>query len=556
MGNSDWYRTNTSYYSVSGTTKTFVSKNVSLVGCAVIPSSTFGTTLDNAAGHLLTDVIANQIIANNWVSTPNDIYFVLTSKEIVVTESSTSTFNVNYCGFHGDFISTSGPTTGTTLQYAFVGDSNNSSACSVAGTPSANGNPSADAMASVVAHELVETVSDPLLNGWYDNAGYENGDKCAWIFGKSFTTTSGGFANSSAGGVNYYLQENVAANLNNCVSAFPGSLNSITGITPATGAVGSSIVISGANFGSTNFVFINGQAATVTAQSSTSITATVPTGATSGPVTVVSDYGISTSPTNFTVTLAVPTISKLSASALPVGGTLTITGTNLSTTSSVQFGGGVSAKPASSSASTVSVIVPAGASSGPVTVVTSGGSAISLASLTIALAPTITGFTPSSSILPATITISGTNLLGATNVKIGTVSLTSVVAGATQITATIPSTAKTGTLAVTTPGGTATSTTFTVLVAPTISSFTPTTYTRGATTTIKISGSNLTGATSITLTFGAVIQTLPVLGGGTASSVSFTIPNTSSSWSAGSYSLRVTTPIATSNAASILLTVK
>ena len=46
-----------------------------------------------------------------------------------------------------------------------------------------------DAMLSVYAHELVEAVSDPLLNAWFDNTGYENADKCAVSlpFSKSFS---------------------------------------------------------------------------------------------------------------------------------------------------------------------------------------------------------------------------------------------------------------------------------------------------------------------------------------------------------------------------------
>ena len=29
-------------------------------------------------------------------------------------------------------------------------------------------------------HELEEAVTDPDLNAWYDSAGYEADDKCAW----------------------------------------------------------------------------------------------------------------------------------------------------------------------------------------------------------------------------------------------------------------------------------------------------------------------------------------------------------------------------------------
>ncbi len=38
-------------------------------------------------------------------------------------------------------------------------------------------------MVSVIAHELEETVTDPMLNAWYNSKGAENGDMCAWTFG-------------------------------------------------------------------------------------------------------------------------------------------------------------------------------------------------------------------------------------------------------------------------------------------------------------------------------------------------------------------------------------
>jgi hypothetical protein len=41
---------------------------------------------------------------------------------------------------------------------------------------------------NVTTHELYEAMTDSLLNNrsaWYDAAGYENGDKCAWNFGST-----------------------------------------------------------------------------------------------------------------------------------------------------------------------------------------------------------------------------------------------------------------------------------------------------------------------------------------------------------------------------------
>ncbi len=64
----------------------------------------------------------------------------------------------------------------------------------------------------------------------------------------------------------------------------------ITSFSPASGAVGSSVVISGNNFNTTpanNIVYFGSTRATVTASSTTSITATVPSGASFQPITVM-----------------------------------------------------------------------------------------------------------------------------------------------------------------------------------------------------------------------------------------------------------------------------
>ena len=63
-------------------------------------------------------------------------------------------------------------------------------------------------MVSVVAHELEEAVTDPNLNAWYDNRGYENADKCAWTFGTTYNATNGSKANMNLGGRDYLIQRN------------------------------------------------------------------------------------------------------------------------------------------------------------------------------------------------------------------------------------------------------------------------------------------------------------------------------------------------------------
>jgi hypothetical protein len=63
-------------------------------------------------------------------------------------------------------------------------------------------------MASIIAHELEEAVTDPDLNAWYDRRGSENADKCAWTFGTTSTAANGSKYNMTLGSRNYLIQRN------------------------------------------------------------------------------------------------------------------------------------------------------------------------------------------------------------------------------------------------------------------------------------------------------------------------------------------------------------
>src|SRR5207237_1248076 len=126
----------------------------------------------------------------------------------------------------------------------------------------------------------------------------------------------------------------------------------------------------------------------------------------------------------------------------------------------------------------------------------SGGTAISAVSFTVINPPTITGFTPASGPVGTSVTISGTNFTGTTGVAFNGASATFTVDAATSIQTTVPTGAMTGTISVTTPGGTATSAgSFTVINPPTITGFTPASGPAG--TSVTISGTNFTGTTGV-----------------------------------------------------------
>jgi hypothetical protein len=76
----------------------------------------------------------------------------------------------------------------------------------------------------------------------------------------------------------------------------------ITSFTPTSGAVGTSVVITGTNFtGATRVSFGGTSASSFTVVSATQINVAVPRRARSGSITVVTAAGTATSPTSFTV---------------------------------------------------------------------------------------------------------------------------------------------------------------------------------------------------------------------------------------------------------------
>ena len=73
-------------------------------------------------------------------------------------------------------------------------------------------------------------------------------------------------------------------------------------LTPTAGAPGTTVTLGGAGFGSATSVSFDGTPAQFAVSSDSTITATVPSGATSGPVTVALPEGEAAGPTQFTVT--------------------------------------------------------------------------------------------------------------------------------------------------------------------------------------------------------------------------------------------------------------
>ncbi|MEY4787513.1 MAG: hypothetical protein RL692_1407, partial [Planctomycetota bacterium] len=247
--------------------------------------------------------------------------------------------------------------------------------------------------------------------------------------------------------------------------------------------------------------------------------------------------------------VSVTTISSVSpSSGTTLGGTaITITGTNLTSASSVTVGGVAATSVNVVSSTSITAVTPAGSAGAKDIAVTTAGGTVSLPSAFtfIVPTPTISGVSPSSgtTLGGTAITITGTNLTGASSVTVVGVAATSVnVVSPTSITAVTPAgSAGAKSVAVTTAGGTASlPSAFTFVVpTPTISGVSPSSGTTLGGTAITITGTNLTGVSSVTVG-GVAAMSVSVV---SSTSITAVTP----AGSAGAKSVAVTTPFGTAS---------
>ena len=297
---------------------------------------------------------------------------------------------------------------------------------------------------------------------------------------------------------------------------------------------GDTVVVTGLNFGDTPTVKVGDVDAEVAIDVSgdTSLQFTVPNEAPFGQTTVGVKGPGGTTTADFWVVPGAPTIDALSANAGKVGDLLIISGLNLSTTTSVSFDGDgtpvladIQDPDTVLSDYSVTVKVPEGTTTGPITITTTVGTATSAdlpdgaGLFTIVAPPTIDSIDPTQGLVDATVTITGTNLSGAT-VTVGEAeAVISETSTETSLVFTVPAVALGATtIVVTTLGGSA-STSFTVIPpAPKISSLSSSTGKVGA--TITLTGTDLTDATVKVRNTSATITGTP-----TDTSITFTVPS-------------------------------
>jgi len=209
LNGSPYYNINTTYYdSAPNPNPGPVANSVVLKG-QMYNNYSLGKSLSDAG---VASVVSSAIGGGTLPADANGVYFVLTSPDV----NESSGFCTQYCGWH-----THAAVSGVDIKYAFVGNPDRCPSACEAQTVGPNGNAGADAMASIIAHELSEAVTDPDLNAWFDRKGEENGDKCAWNFGATYAAANGASANVNLGGLNYLIQQMwVNANGGSCALSY------------------------------------------------------------------------------------------------------------------------------------------------------------------------------------------------------------------------------------------------------------------------------------------------------------------------------------------------
>ncbi|WP_280475391.1 IPT/TIG domain-containing protein, partial [Nocardia asiatica] len=319
----------------------------------------------------------------------------------------------------------------------------------------------------------------------------------------TFTIDSGTRITAVAPAGTGTVQVTVAAPLNGTSNALPYTyvaVPSLTSISPAQGPSGTTVTINGSGLSGVTGVNFGGTAASsFTIGSGTQITATVPPGTGIVPVTVTSAVGTS-NPLPYTYLPSRPTITSLAPTSGPgLGGdSVVITGTGFTGPTTVRFGT-IATTFTIDSPTRITAIAPPGTGAVQVTVTTAGGTSNGTTYSYFAV-PSVISVSPDSGPVPGgnTVVITGTGFGGATAVNFGANAASSfTVVSGTRITAVAP--AGTGTVAVTvtTPRGTSNPIGYTYVPAPALASAAPNTGPRTGGNTVILTGTGLTGTTSV-----------------------------------------------------------
>ncbi|HEX5449345.1 MAG TPA: hypothetical protein VFW85_04745 [Gaiellaceae bacterium] len=225
---SNVYATDTQYYDTVGGGTHHITYSSSFAGSTVVttafPASGCHDEIDSVC---LTDdqlqtEIQSVVSAQHWPQNMTTQYFLFTPKNVgsCFDASGDVCAYSFYCAYHNYFNTSDGPIIYANQPWTANWPSRSSRACDEGQYPNSS---DADPTINVTSHEHNEAITDPdTTTGWYDRAGYENGDKCAWTFG-SVSGSNGRLYNETINGHHYFLQEEYNNAAHNCVQSLPAA---------------------------------------------------------------------------------------------------------------------------------------------------------------------------------------------------------------------------------------------------------------------------------------------------------------------------------------------
>lgn len=217
---------NTQYSQAIGTTTATYIHNSGKFGGAFVDTSPYPASgcIDSATpGNCLTDAqirkeIEKVVALKGWPVGLSNMFLLFTSSGegscINSSNANCSYASGGYCGYHSNI----GTKPGTAIIYSNE-PYGETTVCQVPFAPSPNGDPAADAAATVASHEITEAATDPLLNAWYTSFGDEIGDLCAYDYGT--LEWDSGTANEMWNGHFYLLQREFDNHVGGCVQVGP-----------------------------------------------------------------------------------------------------------------------------------------------------------------------------------------------------------------------------------------------------------------------------------------------------------------------------------------------
>jgi hypothetical protein len=214
----------------------------------------------------------------------------------------------------------------------------------------------------------------------------------------------------------------------------------VTAVSATNVAVGGSVVVTGTNLSRATAFQVGGVSVAASAASDASVTLLMPGVPVAGALSLVSASG--TTATSYNVNVYVPlTVGSVAPATGGAGSSVTVTGNGMGAVTAVQFGNGASVMPQSQNANSVSVVVPAGAATGPLTLRGPYNDVVSNDSYTVLPSVAVTSISSLVSGSTLSVTVLGSNLDQVSAASVGGTPASIVSASASRLLLSAPAAA-------------------------------------------------------------------------------------------------------------------